>query len=139
MIVKQPSTHITLPSLLPQSGYGDYQVSQWKGRRADAYATHLKEAMGRPNLSVVTGARATKLATESSSSGTRAVGVEYAVNGPSGTKASGGMARPYGGRVSVLGMLWPYSRWQAENAPAVGGVLRKRVSTYSSSVATHYA
>jgi choline dehydrogenase-like flavoprotein len=74
----------------PQAGYGDFQVSQWKGRRADAYATHLKEALGRPNLSVVTGARATQLATEQGSSGTRAVGVEYAVNGPSGSKQTGG-------------------------------------------------
>ena len=72
-----------------QAGFGDFQVSQWKGRRADAYATHLKEAIGRPNLSVVTGARATQLATESSSSGTRAVGVEYAVGGPSGSRQSG--------------------------------------------------
>jgi len=130
MKVKQPSTHITLPCLLPQSGYGDYQVSQWKGRRADAYATHLKEAMGRPNLSVVTGARATKLATESSSSGTRAVGVEYAVNGPSGTRASGGMAtwgwHDLAGQVpvSVLVIMWPYSRWQADGARVVVGVLR---------------
>lgn len=45
--------------------------------------------MGRPNLSVVTGARATQLATESSSSGTRAVGVEYAVGGPSGSRQTG--------------------------------------------------
>lgn len=72
-----------------QAGYGDFQVSQWKGKRKDAYATHMKEAMGRPNLSVVTGARATQLATESGASGTRAVGVEYAVGGPSGTRQTG--------------------------------------------------
>lgn len=76
-----------------QAGYGDFQVSQWKGKRADAYATHLKEAIGRPNLSVVTNARATQLATESGSSGTRAVGVEYAVGGPSGSRQTGGLAQ----------------------------------------------
>lgn len=78
------------PCKLLQAGYGDFQVSQSKGRRADAYATHLKEALGRPNLSVVTGARATQLATETSSSGgPRAVGVEYAVNGPAGSRETG--------------------------------------------------
>lgn len=72
-----------------QAGFGDFQVSQWKGKRKDAYATHLKDALGRPNLSVVTGAHATQLATESGSSGTRAVGVEYAVGGPSGSRQTG--------------------------------------------------
>lgn len=50
----------------------------------------MKEALGRPNLTVVTNARATQLATESGSSGTKAVGVEYAVSGPSGTRQTGG-------------------------------------------------
>jgi choline dehydrogenase-like flavoprotein len=74
---------------LCQAGFGDFQVSQQNGRRADAYATHLKEALGRPNLSVVTGARATKLATEAGSSGARAVGVEYAVGGPGAARQTG--------------------------------------------------
>jgi len=75
--------------LLLQTGFGDYQVSQWNGRRADAFATHLKPALGRANLTVVTNARTTKLATESGSSGARTVGVEYAVGGRSGTKQTG--------------------------------------------------
>jgi choline dehydrogenase-like flavoprotein len=81
------SAHSTTSHL--QAGFGNFQVSQWKGKRKDAYATHLKDALGRPNLSVVTGARATQLATESGSSGTRAVGVEYAVGGPAGTRQTG--------------------------------------------------
>eukprot|EP00883_Tetradesmus_obliquus_P015154 jgi/Sobl393_1/8272/SZX76909.1 len=69
----------------PQAGFGDFQVTQWNGRRADAFATHLKPAMGRPNLQVVTGARTTKLATEKGSA-VRAVGVEYTIGGPSGSR-----------------------------------------------------
>ena len=38
--------------LLLQAGFGEFQVTQWNGRRADAFATHLKPAMGRPNLEV---------------------------------------------------------------------------------------
>jgi choline dehydrogenase-like flavoprotein len=44
---------LLLPPLLRlQAGFGDFQVTQWNGRRADAFATHLKPAMGRPNLEV---------------------------------------------------------------------------------------
>jgi hypothetical protein len=71
----------------------------------DAYATHMKEAMGRPNLSVVTGARATQLATESGSSGTRAVGVEYGVGGPSGSRQTG--MRSFGDAVRVTCAFGP--------------------------------
>jgi hypothetical protein len=38
--------------LCVQAGFGEFQVTQWNGRRADAFATHLKPAMGRPNLEV---------------------------------------------------------------------------------------
>eukprot|EP00775_Hariotina_reticulata_P009838 gene9838-9997_t len=77
-----------------QEGFGNYQVSQWNGRRADAFATHLKPALGRPNLTVVTNARTTKLATEGGSSGARTVGVEYAVGGRSGSKQTGDGGEP---------------------------------------------
>jgi hypothetical protein len=40
-------------------------------------------------VQVVTGARTTKLATEKGSAGVRAVGVEYAVGGPSGSRQTG--------------------------------------------------
>lgn len=79
-----------------QAGYGEYQVSQQNGRRADAFATHLKPALGRPNLSVVTGARTTKLATEGGSAGARAVGVEYAVDGRNGARQTGEQAAKRG-------------------------------------------
>ncbi|KAG2445644.1 hypothetical protein HXX76_000254 [Chlamydomonas incerta] len=62
----------------PQDGFGEFQVSQKKGERADTYRTYLKPAMARGNLKVVIGARATKVNIEKGSSGARTTGVEYA-------------------------------------------------------------
>lgn len=62
----------------PQEGYGEFQVAQRKGERADTYRTYLKPALTRGNLKVVTGARTTRVAIEKGSSGSRARGVEYA-------------------------------------------------------------
>jgi choline dehydrogenase-like flavoprotein len=39
--------------LLVQAGYGEFQVAQRKGERADAYRMYLKPAMGRGNLKVL--------------------------------------------------------------------------------------
>lgn len=55
----------------------------------------------------MTGACATQLATEQGSSGTRAVGVEYAMNGPSGSRQTGGCVRVW--RV-VEGSGWHSSK-----------------------------
>ncbi|PNW75136.1 hypothetical protein CHLRE_12g514200v5 [Chlamydomonas reinhardtii] len=63
----------------PQDGFGEFQVSQKKGQRADTYRTYLKPAMARGNLKVVIGARATKVNIEKGSSGARTTGVEYAM------------------------------------------------------------
>jgi choline dehydrogenase-like flavoprotein len=35
-----------------QDGFGEFQVTQWNGRRADAFQTYLKPALGRENLQV---------------------------------------------------------------------------------------
>ncbi|KAI8470464.1 MAG: GMC oxidoreductase-domain-containing protein [Monoraphidium minutum] len=60
-----------------QEGYGEYQVTQTNGRRADAFTTHLKPALGRPNLTVITGTQATKIGFEAGPGKPRAVGVEF--------------------------------------------------------------
>ncbi len=54
-------------------GVGLPQVTQKKGRRWSAADAYLRPAKGRLNLSVVTGAQATRIILE----GTRAVGIEY--------------------------------------------------------------
>ena len=56
-----------------QDGFGMYQVTQRNGARCSAATAFLKPAMKRPNLTVVTGAHVTKIAT----SGGRASGVEW--------------------------------------------------------------
>lgn len=57
-----------------QEGCGFFQVTQTpQGRRANSAASFLDEAMDRPNLSIVTGARVTRILFD----GRRATGVEY--------------------------------------------------------------
>lgn len=60
-----------------QEGFGVYQVTQKGGRRCSAADAYLKPALGRPNLTVLTGAHATRVVFE----GTRAAGVEYVRGG----------------------------------------------------------
>ena len=56
-----------------QDGFGYYQVNQHRGRRVSAEKAYLAPVRHRPNLSVLTGACATKLVME----GGRVVAVEY--------------------------------------------------------------
>ena len=56
-----------------QEGVGLYQVTHKNGERFSAAKAYLTPHLGRPNLQVITGARATRILLE----GRRAVGVEY--------------------------------------------------------------
>lgn len=58
-------------------GVGFYQVTQHRGRRWSSARAFLSKAKGRPNLRIVTGARATRIILE----GRKTVGVTYAVGG----------------------------------------------------------
>lgn len=58
-----------------QAGFGLYQVTQKDGARCSSAVAYLRPALRRPNLTVVTGALATRVLFE----GGRATGVEYAV------------------------------------------------------------
>jgi choline dehydrogenase-like flavoprotein len=60
-----------------QEGVGQYQVTQRRGRRWSAADAYLHPAASRPNLTVLTGALATRVLV----SGGRATGVEYRRNG----------------------------------------------------------
>jgi choline dehydrogenase-like flavoprotein len=60
-----------------QEGVGLYQVTQEHGERWSAARAYLHPVMSRPNLTVLTGARARRVLF----SGTRAVGVEFARGG----------------------------------------------------------
>ena len=60
-----------------QDGAGLYQLTQRSGRRASTASTFLRRALGRPNLTVETGAHATRVLLK----GGRAVGVEIVQRG----------------------------------------------------------
>jgi choline dehydrogenase len=59
-----------------QEGVGLYQVTQKNGQRHSTAAAYLKPVLGRPNLTVITGAQVTKIDVEK----TEAVGVTYLRN-----------------------------------------------------------
>ena len=63
-----------------QDGAGLYQVTQRHGRRHSAADAYLKPALGRSNLTVLTGAHATRVVLENK----RAIGIEYIWNGAAG-------------------------------------------------------
>ena len=87
-------------------------MTHYKGKRADAFQTYLKPALGRPNLKVVTGAVTTKVQLDKGAGKTRAQGVEFATEGPSGERFSG---RGRGGRGEMQkgegGKLQPFLLW----------------------------
>jgi choline dehydrogenase-like flavoprotein len=85
-------THPHLPTaprprvlLRLQSGYGEFQVTQERGERADSYRQYLRPALGRANLAVVRSAAVTRVVFD----GKRAAGVEFALDGPGGARQTG--------------------------------------------------
>ena len=73
-----------------QEGYGEFQVCQEKGVRADAYRQYLKPAMGRSNLTVLTGSQTLGVEFENSRSGQSvARGVTFQQGGPDAEKHTG--------------------------------------------------
>ena len=64
-----------------QEGVGLYQVTHKNGERCSAAKAYLAPAMARPNLTVVTGARTTRVLTETKDGVRRALGVDALVGG----------------------------------------------------------
>ena len=60
-----------------QEGVGAYQVTHRQGERCSAAKAYLTPHLGRPNLTLITGAHATRVRLE----GRRAVGVDFLQNG----------------------------------------------------------
>lgn len=60
-----------------QEGFGEFDATVYKGRRWSTATAFLKNARGRENLTVITGALSSRIIWE----GTRAVGVEYLKDG----------------------------------------------------------
>ena len=90
-----------------QEGVGTYQVTQKRGRRWSAADAFLRPALDRPNLTVRTGAHATRVLLD----GDRATGVEYlqggqrhTVHAPEVVLAGGAVNSPQLLMLSVIGL-----------------------------------
>ena len=60
-----------------QEGFGDMEMTVWRGRRWSASNAYLRPALKRPNVEIVTGALADRITFE----GLRAVGIEAVIAG----------------------------------------------------------
>jgi len=76
-------------SFFLQEGYGEFQVCQERGVRADAHRQYLKPVSGRSNLTVVTHARTLGVNLEDGRGETVARGVTFTTGGADGEKHSG--------------------------------------------------
>lgn len=72
-----------------QEGYGEFQVCQERGVRADAYRQYLKPVENRQNLTVLTQARTLGIEFENSRGQQVAKGVKFQTEGPDGERHTG--------------------------------------------------
>jgi len=83
-----------------QAGFGLYQVTQKNGARCSAAIAYLRPALARANLTVLTGAAATRVLLD----GARAAGVEYRHGGAT-HRAEGGCVILSGGAINSPQLL----------------------------------
>jgi choline dehydrogenase len=83
-----------------QAGFGFYQVTQRRGERWSAASAYLRPALARPNLTVLSGAQATRILLRAS----RAVGVAFVQNGEP-LQAMGGEVVLCGGAINSPQLL----------------------------------
>lgn len=114
-------------------------MTQHNGRRADAFTTHLKPILSRPNLTVVTGCHATKIGLEQGAGKPRAVGVEFSTGHVPGserfTGARGGRERLSCGE-TLLPLCCPCC-FAAERSQLAQRSLQRPPSPPSSAQQTH--
>jgi len=99
-----------------QEGVGFYQVTQKRGRRWSAADAYLKPALGRPNLTVLTGAQVTRVLVE----GGRATGVEYRRGGTLHTARAADEVVLSGGAINSPQLLLLSGIGPAEHLREVG-------------------
>src|SRR6185312_13598686 len=99
-----------------QEGVGFYQVTQKRGRRWSAADAYLKPALGRPNLTVLTGAQVTRVLVE----GGRATGVEYRRGGTLHTARAAAEVVLSGGAINSPQLLLLSGIGPAEHLREVG-------------------
>ncbi|MDK3257933.1 GMC family oxidoreductase [Blastococcus capsensis] len=99
-----------------QEGVGQYQVTQKRGRRWSAADAYLHPAMDRPNLTVRTGAPATRVLVENG----RATGVEFRCGGKLHTVRAGREVVLSGGAVNSPQLLMLSGIGPAQHLREVG-------------------
>jgi choline dehydrogenase len=99
-----------------QEGVGTYQVTQKRGRRWSAADAYLRPALNRPNLTVRTGAHATRVLL----SGRRATGVEYLQGGQRHTVHAAAEVLLAGGAVNSPQLLMLSGIGPADHLREVG-------------------
>ena len=99
-----------------QDGAGLYQVTQKRGRRWSAADAFLKPALDRPNLTVRTGAQATRVLVE----GGRATGVEYLQDGERHTVHASAEVLLAGGAINSPQLLMLSGIGPADHLRSVG-------------------
>jgi choline dehydrogenase len=99
-----------------QEGVGQYQVTQKRGRRWSSADAYLRPAMGRPNLTLRTGALTTRVVLEDG----RATGVEYRCGGRLHTARATREVVLSGGAVNTPQLLMLSGIGPAEHLREVG-------------------
>jgi choline dehydrogenase len=99
-----------------QEGTGTYQVTQKRGRRWSAADAYLRPALDRPNLTVRTGAQATRVLVE----GGRATGVEYLTRGQRHTVHAAAEVVLAGGAINSPQLLMLSGIGPADHLRSVG-------------------
>ena len=84
-----PVAGLVMGLAVPQEGYGEFQVCQERGVRADTHRQYLKPVAGRGNLTVVTRAKTLRVELEEGRGQPVARGVTFTVNGPDGPRHTG--------------------------------------------------
>ena len=84
-----PTDGDNLYQLNLQEGWGEFQVCQDRGERADAFRQYLKPVLGRANLTVLRDAKTLRIEMEQGRGNAVARGVTYQTRGPDGPQHSG--------------------------------------------------
>ncbi len=118
-----------------QEGAGLCQFTIDRGRRASTARTFLKQAAGRPNLRILTGALAHRVVIEEG----RAVGVEYERHGRSHVARAAGEVILSGGAVNSPQLLELSGIGDAERLKALGIEVVRHLPGVGENLQDHYS
>jgi choline dehydrogenase len=117
-----------------QNGAGYYQATVRKGKRCSAAVAYLKPAMGRPNLTVATGALAEKILFD----GKRASAIRFTLDGKSQTAKAGREIVLSGGSINSPQLLMLSGVGPAAELAAVGVETQHDLPGVGQNLQDHY-